>query len=631
MCSMLSTGVSGLMAFQQSLDTISHNISNASTPGYSRQTVNLSAAMPQFSGGGYIGSGVNATTVTRAYDDIVAGQVRSSSSAKSQWDAYSSMADQVNNLLGDSSTGLSSNLQSFFNAFQSVANSPASSSERQVLLSQAQTLTNQLKAYGARLTELDAQVNSQLNSEANAVSGLAQSIAQLNAQITAAAGRGGNPPNDMLDQRDKLIDDLSTHINVSTVKQDDGSVNVFVGSGQSLVIAGTAAKLTATTDPYDVTRTTLSLQTGNSSTTDITNALTGGGTVGGLLSVRSQVLDPARSALGQVAVTLTDLVNNQQNAGMDLRGAAGANMFSVGSVDVLNNRANSTNTSPTVTRSNVSALTGSNYLLTKTASGWTMQDAATGANVTLSGAGTVGSPFVAAGISIVVNGSEATGDRYLIKPTTAAVASMNVTLTDPSGVAAAAPIIAAASSTNTGNASITPGVVVNASNAQLRSTVTIQFLSPTTYTTDGGTTTNTYTAGQAIALNGWQVNITGTPATGDTFTVKDNSTGTGDNRNALLMANLLNKNYVSGGTKSVNDLVGTWVADIGVKSNQAQTSLSIQTSLYNDNIAAQQGVSGVNIDEEGANLLRYQQAYTAAAQVIAASNRIFDSLMQAVT
>jgi flagellar hook-associated protein 1 FlgK len=351
--------------------------------------------------------------------------------------------------------------------------------------------------------------------------------------------------------------------------------------------------------------------------------------VGGLLSVRAQVLDPASSALGQVAVTLSDLVNTQQRAGMDLRGAAGTDMFAVGGVDVLNNRANSTNTIPAVTRTNVSALTGSNYLLTKTASGWTMQDAATGANVTMTGAGTAGSPFVAAGVSIVVNGTEAAGDRYLIKPTSVAVAGMSVRLTDPSGVAAATPIIAAATSSNTGNATITPGVVVNSATLS-RSTVTIQFLSPTTYSTDGGTTTNTYTTGQAITLNGWQVNISGTPATGDTFTVKDNATGTGDNRNALLMANLLNKDYVSGGTKSVNDLVGSWVADIGVKSNQAQTSVNIQSALYDDNIAAQQSVSGVNIDEEGANLLRYQQAYAAAAQVIAASSKLFDSLMAAV-
>lgn len=627
MSSMLSTSVSGLMAFQNALDTTSHNISNSATPGYSRQTVQLAAAQPQYSGGGWVGTGVNTTTIARAYNDLVATQVRSSSSAKSQWDAYSSMADEVNNLFGDSSTGLSSTLQSFFNAFQSVANSPGSSSERQVLLSQAQTLVNQMQAYGTRLDDLDKQVNSQLGSEATTISGLAQSIAQLNAQITAATGRGGNPPNDMLDQRDTLIDELSTHVNLSTIKQTDGAVNVFIGTGQALVVGTTAATLTAVTDPYDVSRVSLSLQS-NGSNTDVTAAINGG-TAGGLLSVRSQVLDPAKNALGQTAVTLSSLVNSQQNAGMDLHGALGANMFTVGGVDVLDNSANTGSATPAVVRSDASALTASNYILTRTASGWALKDAATSASITMTGTGAVGDPFIADGLSITLSGTAATGDRFLIRPTSAAVASMGVTLTDPSGVAAAAPVIAAASAINTGKASITPGVVVNAANAQLRTAVTIQFLSPTTYTTDGGTTTNAYTSGQPISMNGWQVTITGTPATGDTFTVKDNTSGTGDNRNALLLANLLNKDYLSGGTVSVNDVVGRWVADIGVKTNQAQANLGIQSALYDDNISAQQSESGVNLDEEAANLVRYQQAYAAAAQVIAASNKLFDSLMMA--
>lgn len=627
MSSMLSTGVSGLMAFQSALDTTSHNISNASTPGYSRQSVSLAASQPQFSGGGWVGSGVTTTTIARAYNDLVATQVRSSSSSMSQWDAYSSLADEVNNLFGDSSTGLSSTLQSFFNAFQSVANSPSSSSERQVLLSQAQTLVNQLQAYGTRLNDLDTQVNSQLGSEATAISGLAQSIADLNAQISAATGRGGDPPNDMLDQRDALIDELATHVNLSTVKQTDGSVNVFIGSGQALVVGTTAARLTAVTDPYDVSRTSLALQS-TGAATDVTNAITGGIT-GGLLSFRAQVLDPAKSALGQVAVTLSDLINSQQNAGMDLRGALGADMFAVGGVDVLANSANTGSATPSVIRSDVSALTASNYLLLRTGSGWSLQDTSTGANVTMTGTGTVADPFVADGLSITLSGTAASGDRFLIRPTSAAVGNMSLTLTDPSGVAAAAPIVASASASNAGSASITPGVVIDAANAQLRSTVTIQFLSSTTYTTDGGTTTSSYTSGQSINLNGWQVTLTGTPASGDTFTVKDNTGGIGDNRNALLLGNILNKDFLSGGTSSVNDLVGRWVADIGVKTNQAQTNLSIQSTLYDDNISAQQSVSGVNLDEEAANLVRYQQAYSAAAQVIATANKLFDSLMDA--
>ncbi len=627
MSSMLSTSVSGLMAFQNALDTTSHNIANSATPGYSRQIVQLAAAAPQYSGGGWVGSGVNTASIARTYNDLVAVQVRSSSSSKSQWDTYSTMAEEVNNLFGDSSTGLSSTLQSFFNAFQSVANSPSSSSERQVLLSQAQTLVNQMQAYGTRLNDLDTQVNSQLGSEATSISGLAQSIAQLNAQITAATGRGGNPPNDMLDQRDALIDELSTHVNLSTIKQTDGAINVFIGTGQALVVGANVATLTAVPDPYDVSRSSLSLQS-NGSTTDVTAAINGG-TAGGLLSFRSQVLDPAKNALGQTAVTLSSLVNAQQNAGMDLHGALGANMFAVGGVDVLANGANTGSATPAVVRSDGSALTASNYILTRTASGWALKDAATSASVAMTGTGAVGDPLVADGLSITLSGTANTGDRFLIRPTSAAVASMRVTLTDPNGVAAAAPIIATASTANTGKASITPGVVLDAANAQLRTAATIVFDNPpSSYRINGGASTP-YTSGQNISVNGWQVAISGVPAAGDTFTVKDNTSGTGDNRNALLLANLLNKDYLSGGTVSVNDVVGRWVADIGVKTNQAQTNLGIQSALYDDNISAQQSESGVNLDEEAANLVRYQQAYAAAAQVISASNKLFDSLIMA--
>lgn len=628
MSSMLSTGVSGLAAFQAALDTTSHNISNSSTTGYSRQSVTLTSKEPQYSGSGWAGSGVSVATVSRSYNELIAGQVRSSSSGKSQWDVYSSYAEQINNLFGDSTTGLSVSLQDFFDAYQSVANSPASSSERQVLISEAESLVSQLQAYGTRLDELDTQVNSQLQNEADSITGLAQSIAQMNAQITAATGNGGDPPNDMLDQRDALIDELATHVNVSTLKQSDGSVSVFIGNGQPLVVGNSASELVTVTDPYDVSRNGLAIKSGNS-TVDITDTLTGG-TVGGLLQFRSEVLDPAKNALGQVAVSVSSLVNEQQNKGMDLYGDLGADMFTVGGVEVLEHRNNAGSASIEVERTDVSGLTDSNYILTNTSSGWILKDEATGTAVTMTGTGTSADPFVAEGLEIVVSGSAGSGDSFLIRPTSAAVSSMSVTLTDPSGIAAAAPIVASADSGNTGNATITEGVVVDAADPDLRSTVTIEFTSATEFTTDGGATTYTYTSGEPIQINGWEVSISGTPAAGDTFTIEDNTSGTGDNRNALLLGNLLETDYLSGGTASLNDVVGSWVADIGVKTNRAQSNLDIQTSLYDDNISAQQSVSGVNLDEEAANLVRYQQAYSAAAQVIATANELFETLLSAV-
>ncbi len=628
MSDMLSTGVSGLLAFQTSLATTSHNISNAATPGYSRQSTLLAENIPQLQDGGWVGSGVNVTSIRRTYDDLLAGQVRAASSNKNQWNIYTSFSDQINNLFSDSTSGISSALQDLSNSFQSVANSPSSSAERQVLLSKAQALTTTLQSYGARLDQVTTQANSQLDAEASTITGLAKNIANLNAQILAVSGRNNTPPNDLLDQRDALIDQLSQHINVSTINQSDGEVNVFIGTGQALVLSTNAGALATQTDLFDASRRTFILKNDTGSV-DITNTLTGG-TVGGLLNFRSSILDPAKNSLGQIAVAVTAAVNQQQNAGLDLNGNLGSNLFSVGGVQVLDNANNAGTGTLSVTRSNAQQITTSDYLLSKTAGGWALQRTDTGQAVTLSGAGTNVSPFVADGLSIVVGGVAATGDRFLIQPTSGAVAGLQINLTDPKSIAAAGPIITSANTTNTGGATITQGTVTDAANVNLLNSVTIQFLSPTTYTTDGGTTTNAYTSGQPINVNGWQVSISGTPATGDSFNVIKNSNGTGDNRNALLLANTLDKGYLSSGTLSVNNAVGNWIADIGVKSSQAQSNLTAQSAVYDDVYATQQNNSGVNLDEEAANMIRYQQAYSAAAKIIATSKTLFDSLLQAV-
>lgn len=628
MADMLSSGVSGLLAFQSALNTTSHNLSNSATTGYSRQTTEITARQPGYTGGGWEGNGAQVTTVKRAYSEMIATQVRTSSSSMNRSDTYASLAEQVSNLFADSTTGLSASLQNFMDAFQNVANSPSSSSERQTLLSEAQSLVDQLQSYDTQLNDLTDQVSSQLDSETSTITGLANSIATLNKEIAAVSARGGDAPNDLLDKRDTLIDELATHVGVSTVKQDNGTVNVFIGSGQALVVGTTASELTTVADPYDASRRQVVLTSSNGNV-DVTDSMSGG-TVGGLLDFQSNILDPAINTLGQLGVALADAVNSQQNAGMDLDGSLGADMFEVGAVHVADNINNSGSGTVSVTREDASALTTDDYILKSTASGWVLQNASSGAAVAMTGSGTSTDPFVADGLSIVVGGTAATGDSFKIEPTSGAVSAMSVSLSDPDGIAAAAPIIASAAAANTGSATIDEGVVIDAGNSQLLSTVTIEFLSATSYTTDGGTTTSTYTSGDPIEVNGWQVTISGTPAAGDTFTVEDNAGATGDNRNALLLADVLDQQLLDGGTASLNDKVSEWVADIGVKTSQAQTSLDTQTNVYNDNISAQQSVSGVNVDEETANLLRYQQAYQAAAQVISIASTLFDSLLAAV-
>lgn len=627
MADIFNTSVSGLLAFQRALDTTSHNITNANTVGYSRQLPEFMTRQPQYSGGNWTGSGVDVASINRAYDNFLSGQSRSASSAYNQSSTYATQAERVSNLFGNSTTGLTASMQNFVNSLQSVADTPTSMAARQTMLSQAQTLVDRFKSYDASLRSFDSQVNAAIGSEANAITSLAQGIAELNNRISNGYAQTGQAPNDLLDQRDRMIDELATHVNVSVVKADDNSMNVFIGNGQPLVVGNVPATVVATSDPYDPTRKRLAIQS-NVGSIDITNSLSGGN-LGGILSFRTQMLDPARNTIGQLSVALADVMNQQHNAGMDLNGNLGGDFFAVGGVEVRGNANNNGTAGATVTRTDVGALTTRDYMLVSTAGGWSLQRTDTGAVVPMTGTGTAGDPFVADGLSIVVSGTPSVGDRLLIKPTSGAVNSMQVLINDPSEIAAAVPIAASATAGNQGNATITAGQVLNPTNPQLRTAATITFSSPTQYTISGDPTVHTYTPGSAIDANGWRVQISGTPAAGDSFSVRDNSNGTGDNRNALLLAGLMSEPVLNNGTTSMSGAIGQFVGDIGVKTNQAQVTRDAQKVVADEAQDSMQAVSGVNLDEEAANLLRYQQAYMAISQMIRVADTVFQSVLDA--
>ncbi len=628
MADLLNTSISGLLAFQRALDTTSHNITNANTVGYSRQLPEFMTRQAQFLGGNWVGTGADVSTINRAYDNFLSGQSRAATSSYNQSSTYATQAERVSNLFGNTTTGLSAQMQKFVNSLQSVADTPTSIAARQTMLSQAQTLVDQFKSYDSTLRNFDTQVNAAIGSEATAITSLARGIAQLNTQISNGYAQSGQPPNDLLDQRDRMLDELSGHVNVSVVKQGDNTVNVFIGNGQPLVVGADPATVIATNDPYDPTSKRLSIQS-SVGTIDITKSLSGG-TLGGMLTFRTQMLDPARNAIGRLSVALTDVMNEQHNAGMDLNGDLGGDFFSVGGVVVQTNVNNGGTASAGVTRTNVGALTASNYLLVSTAGGWNLQRTDTGATVPMTGTGTAGDPFLADGLSIVVSGAPSVGDRLLIKPTAGAVGSMQVLVTDPSEIAAAAPIAASATAGNQGNATITAGQVLNSTNPALRTAATITFTSATTYTISGDPTVRTYTPGSNIDANGWRVQINGTPSAGDSFSVRDNSNGSGDNRNALLLSGLMSEPVLNNGTTSMSSAIGQFVGDVGVKTNQAQVTRDAQKVMADEAAASLQSVSGVNLDEEAANLLRYQQAYMAISQMIRVADTVFQSVLAAV-
>lgn len=627
MADLLNTSISGLLAFQRALDTTSHNITNANTVGYSRQLPEFMTRQPQYLGGNWVGSGTDVSTITRAYDNFLSGQARSASSAYNQSDTYATLAGRVSNLFGNSTTGLTASMQNFINSLQSVADAPTSIAARQTMLSQGQTLVDRFKSYDNNLRAFDSQVNAAIANQADAISSLATGIAELNKQISNGYARTGQAPNDLLDQRDRMIDELATHVNVNVVKADDNSVNVFIGNGQPLVVGGDPATVVATSDPYDPTRKRLAVQS-SVGTIDITNSLSGG-TLGGVLSFRSQILDPARNSIGRIGIALTEAMNQQHNAGMDLNGDLGGDFFAIGGVEVRANANNGGTAGATVTRTGAGALTNSDYLLVSTASGWSLQRTDTGATVPMTGTGAAGDPFLADGLSIVVSGTPNVGDRLLIRPTSGAVSAMRVIVTDPSDIAAAAPIVASATAGNQGNATISSGEVLNPTNPQLRTAATITFSSATQYTVSGDPTVYTYTPGANIDANGWRVQISGTPAAGDSFTVRDNSNGLGDNRNALLLAGVMAQPVLNNGTTSLTAGIGQFVSDIGVKTNQAQVTRDAQKVVATEAQDAMQSVSGVNLDEEAANLVRYQQAYMAISQMIRVADTLFQSVLDA--
>ncbi|MGH2836659.1 MAG: FlgK family flagellar hook-associated protein, partial [Solirubrobacteraceae bacterium] len=450
-------------------------------------------------------------------------------------------AGQIDDMLSSSSTGLTATLQAFANSIQTLSTSPSSTASGQAVLSQAQTLVQQLRSYDSQLSQIGTQLESQISSSVTQINTISGQIATLNGEISAQT-ISGQAPNELEDQRDELISNLSKLVTVNTVTEANGAVDVYIGSGQALVTGSTAQQLTTVPSAYDASALDVGL-TNASGTTDITSEVSGG-SLGGLLAARSQALTPAENGIGRISVTLATLVNQQQQAGMDLTGAQGQKMLSVGGVQVLASSANSDTTSVTATRTTLSGLTTDDYVLRYTGTAWQLTDQATGANVAFSGTGTSTDPIEAAGLSIVVKGvgagdTVASGDSFLIRPTAGATAGLSVLLTSPSQIASASLIQATAASGNTGQAAVSSALITDYPTwaaATAGPPYTISFTSPTQYTvTSGGSPviSGTYTSGDPITFNGAAVTLTGTPATGDSFTVGANSpANTGDNSNA---------------------------------------------------------------------------------------------------
>jgi flagellar hook-associated protein 1 FlgK len=633
MSDIFSTSVSGLLAFQRALTVTSNNISNVATPGYSKENANFTERPGQAYSSGYIGSGTSIDSVTRSYDELLASQVRSSQSSFSSFDTYATQAAQIDNMLSDKKTGLTVSLQNFINAYQTVANSPSTTAQRQALLSQATAISQQMQNYNTQLQTYAGGIEQGIGSAITQINTLTDGIAKLNQQIASGLASTGQTPNQLMDQRDQMLDQLSQYVSVNTATQADGSMNVYIGTGQPLVIGATTQKLQATPNQYNASENQVSLVGGGGLTTDITSSISGG-QLGGLLAVRDQVLRPAENTLGQFSVGLATLTNQAQAAGIDLTGAAGKPMFAVGGVISTSSSVNTGTASVTTTRTNLASLTADDYILRQSGGAWTLTDESTGQPVTMTGTGTAADPFMAAGLSMVVAGTAGNGDSFEIRPTAGASAGMSMLLTSPAQVAVASSIQTTGAAANTGSGAVSSSVVSDPS-VWVPGNYTISFTSASAYqVTDAANNvvgTGNYTSGTPITFNGASVKITGSPATGDKFTVgAAGASNVGDNSNAFALIDSLNAKKLNGGTTSLGSVANNLVSQVGVQTQQAQANASAQKAVNASANDTRNNLSGVNLDEEAAKMVQYQQAYSACAQLIQASNTMFNTLISAI-
>jgi flagellar hook-associated protein 1 len=624
---MFGISVSALQAFQAAISVTSNNVANASTPGYDKETINLAEAPPQSNGSWTVGSGVAVNGISRAYSQTAANQLNTSQSTLGQLTALQGYASQIDNLFGTNAGGLSTALQSFYSAWSNVANNPTSAASRQALLGQAQSIATSFQNTSAQLNSLNSDVNARITADVTQINSIAASISTLNKQIVIGTAQGGGQaPNQLLDQRDQFVSSLSKLVGISTTTDSNGALNVFVGNGQPLVLQGQVTTLTTVPNEFNASQLEISTSALNGNV--ISGAVTSGD-LGGLLAARAQVINPALNQLGQVATALSQTVNSQQSQGLDLNGQFGAAIFSTPATQALGSSRNTDATTASVSVTSAGALTSNDYVLSYNAGAYTLARSSDGSSVALSGSGTAASPLTADGLSIVLSGTPAAGDKFLIQPTVAAAATLKAVLTDPSKVAAAGAVQTSASGANTGNAAISGGTVLNAANPNLLNTVSIQFTSATTYSINGGPNV-AYASGGNISVNGWQVQISGTPANGDVFTVKSNAGATGDNRNALAGASQQSAGVLANGTISITGAVSAMITGLGSQAQQINTAQTAQTAVNNQALSGVQSTSGVNLNEEAASLVQWQQAFQAAAQALTIGNSLFTTLIDSV-
>lgn len=661
--SIFGTGVSALTSAQLGLATAEHNIANLSTPGFTRQQTIQAARQPQFTGAGYIGQGVDVNSVKRVYSDFLGKQLLQEQGLSSQLSAHYAQIKQIDNMLADPNSGMAPAIQEFFSAVNNVTNTPESQAARQGLINNANSLTSRFQSINQRLVDLNNGVNSQVGNSITNINSYAKQISSLNQSIVvASAAANGQPPNDMLDQRDHLVGQLNQEIKASVVTQSDGSYSVFVGNGQSLVLGSKAFAMKAVLSPSDPSKVDIAYVNHDGGTTRIQQNSLHGGTLGGLLAFRDKTLTQTQNALGRVAMSIAGTFNEQHKLGQDLKGEMGINFFNKPQPLVISNTANqgrATLTASVRSIEDYSALSGSDYELKYNGGESYTLTRLSDNTVTNFPDCLPETPVEGLTFSFDNDDNVKAGDKFMIRPTLNGARDMAAAISDPDQIAVALPVRSQASLKNLGSGKVSEATVNPPSNpvvnsakksaagdssdsmdthpiGELQDPVSIVFNYPATSYVVHGVGEETegeeavdipYTPGEDISYNGWTVKISGAPAAGDVFTIGSNTAATADGRNGLVLASLQTRNTMAGGSTSYQGAYSQLVSDIGNKTRELEVTSKAQASMVEQTKQTQQNLSGVNMDEEAANLIKYQRAYQAAGKALQIANTMFDTVL----
>ena len=637
MTDLLNLGARSLVNIQQMLGTTGHNIANANTEGYSRQTVNMVTLEAQRYGFGYVGQGATIGGINRASDGFLNNQLQTFTSSHSRYESFVGYSNRLNDLMADSTNNISGSLQTFFNSLQDVSANPGGLPQRQVLLADAESLIYRQQSLNDMLNKLGLQLNDEMTNVVGEINGYVDEIAMLNKEIVSAtATANGMQPNDLLDQRDRMIRALAEKVSVTSVPQDDGSVNIFVGRGQALVVGSETTHLDARHNPYDSSMLEIGIE-GQQSFTSISRFLDGG-QLQGLLDFRNRSLLPAQDGAGLIVLAMTEAFNKQHQLGVDINGNAGTEFFASGTAIIHSHLSNTGSGVPELTMTDASAVRASDYRLSYNGTQWELTRLSD--NTSVSGTGTLALDGMELDVSA---GTPAAGDSFQFNPARAAGNQFSLSIRDPAAVAAASAVRATAASGNTGATTISGLQVTDPASIPLAAPVSLTFSpdalgagQPGFLVNGGAGGTLAYdpladSAGEnfTLATLGVTFTVSGKPSANDSFSLGQNTGARGDNSNALQLAGLKTQQIING-TQTLQNFYGGMVAQVGVSSRQADANLQVEASLLQQAEQYRENVSGVNLDEEAANMLRYQQAYQASAQIIKIANDVFTTLINSL-